>query len=209
MRSLICSITCLLCARVCPTCPPHGSTSAEAYQHAELILFTEEAAALAAIEAFDSRYQRQASPSSPEPGRGPAATTQLDLVTAGTSPAAAPLSARGQLARAPTLPVAAQQPGSSGRPLTGALGHPVAAAAVPAAGAVRQEHAGSSAASSRGSTCGSMRGGSHTDVRSGGGALHCKELTLILLDTWGDRQARNACCTSPACRPSLMFPVAL
>lgn len=164
---------------------------AGALQAAELILFTEDAAAQAAIEQHDrQRYLRQLSP----PGSGDAASNpaaavsgpaQLDLVTGG-----GPASPRGQLARTATLPVLGQpgkqQLGADGRPLTSAQYLPPA---LPAAGAAAAATAATpheqrrATASSRGSSAAVSR-----STGSGGaaGLLHCRELMLILLDTWGD-----------------------
>lgn len=163
---------------------------AGALQAAELILFTEDAAALAAIEQHDrQRYLRQLSP----PGSGDAASNpaaavpvaaQLDLVT-GRGPA----SPRGQLARTATLPVLGQsgkqQLGADGRPLTSAQYLPPAlpTAGAAAAAAALPHDQRRATTSSRGSSTGVSR-----STGSGGaaGLLHCRELMLILLDTWRD-----------------------
>ena len=143
---------------------------AGALQHAELILFTEDPAALAAIEWHDQRYLRQLSPPEGAAGAGrQAQAAPLDLVTAG------PQHVCGQLLPAGCVPAPGgrQQLGSDGRPHTAALGTVPAAAA----GAVA-----AAAASSR-------AGGSSRVAPSGGvaaGLLRCRELALVLLDTWGD-----------------------
>lgn len=160
--------------------------STGALQAAELILFTEDSAALAAIDQHDrQQYVRQLSPpgSSDAAGSSTAAAAsaaaQLDLVTAGSGPS----SPRGQLARTATLPLLAQpgkqQLGADGRPLTSAQHLPPAPLAAAALHDQRR-----ATASSRGSHTGAAR-----SPGSGGGTarlLHCRELTLILLDTWGD-----------------------
>lgn len=91
--------------------------AAEALQHAELILFTDEPVALSAIEQYDQRYApRQLSPPGAEGGGGScggaAAAAQLDLVTSGS---AAPMSARAHPVLQPLQP-------AGGRPFTSALG---------------------------------------------------------------------------------------
>lgn len=158
----------------------------EALRHAELILFTEEPAALAAIEQHDRRYARQLSPPGSCPadsGGGGAAAGQLDIVTAGTGSPGRHLSAAGQqLARTSPLPVL--QPrvklGLSGRPLTSALPPP---AASPPAAAPSLHSSGTSNPGSRGA---SSSGTPAAAAGGGGGVLHCRELALVLLQSWGD-----------------------
>lgn len=143
-----------------------------------------------AIEQHDrQRYACQLSP----PGSSDAAsssvhagaayaTDQLDLVTGG-----GPSSPRGQLARTATLPALGQpgkqQLGADGRPLTSAQHMPPALPAAVAAAAAPPQSQRRTTASSRGSSTGVARspGGS-----GGGAGLHCRELALVLLDTWGD-----------------------
>lgn len=164
---------------------PHVPLPTGALQAAELILFTEDSAALTAIEQHDrQQYVRQLSPPGSSDAAGSstaaaAAAAQLDLVTAGSGPS----SPRGQLARTATLPLLAQpgkqQLGTDGRPLTSAQHLPPAPLAAAALHDQRR-----ATASSRGSHTGSAR-----SPGSGGGTaglLRCRELTLILLDTWGD-----------------------
>lgn len=171
----------------CCICRPSPALvlAAGALQAAELILFTEDAAALAAIELHDQqRYLHQLSP----PGSGgeagiaaAAAAAQLDVVTGG-----APLSARGQLTRTAALPVLAQpgkaQLAADGRPLTAAHSPPPPLPGPAASLAVLHEQR-RAAAGSRGSSTGAARSPGSGSVS---GLLHCHELTLILLGTWGD-----------------------
>ena len=104
-----------------------------------------------------------------------------NIVTAGGH--SAPLSARGQLARTTTLPVLAsgKQPVvSGGRPLTAA--YSAAPEIAVAEAALQAERRGSG-------TVGSSRGsiaGSGAAAGPNGSLLQCQELTLVLLDTWGD-----------------------
>ena len=115
------------------------------------------------------------------PGGAAHAADQLDLVTGG-----GPSSPRGQLARTATLPALVQpgkqQLGADGRPLTSAQCIPPALPAAIAAAALPHGQRRTTA-SSRGSSTGAARspGGSGS-----AGLLHCKELALVSLDTWGD-----------------------
>jgi len=107
----------------------------------------------------------------------------LDLATAGGQPA--PLSARGQLARTATLPVLAsgKQPlVSGGRPLTAAF------SAAPEIAAAAERRGSGATACSRGSTAGS---GAAAGPSSS--LLQCQELTLVLLDAWGDSHFGGLC----------------
>lgn len=167
--------------------------NAEAYQHAELILFTDDQAALAAIEQYDVRYSRQlaASPAGPDGGRasvlggggGPEAP-HLDLVTASSL---VPLTARGQLERTATLcllpqgpvPTGRHQLVSGGRPLTAAFSTSPEAAAAAAAPRAPAPERRLSLASSRSSSTGAASAAASA-------LICCQELALVLLDTWGD-----------------------
>ncbi|KAI3438935.1 hypothetical protein D9Q98_001349 [Chlorella vulgaris] len=175
----------------------------EAYKHAELILFTEDPAALEAIEQYDARYARQlaASPGAHGSGSDSAAGEageQLDLVTGGITPLS-PLSTQGPLERTATLcllPEGGPPPGrqllvSGGRPLTAAFSgtlaeRPAAAPAAPGAAvgprAPLLERQGSLGTTSRASSC----GGQSANSNSNSSLLHCQALTLVILDTWGD-----------------------
>ncbi|PRW59281.1 hypothetical protein C2E21_2538 [Chlorella sorokiniana] len=162
---------------------------AGALQAAELVLFTEEPAALAAIEQHDrQRYLHQVSPpgsagDAASSGLAPAAAAaaELDLVTAG-----GPASPRGQLACTATLPVlrqpGKQQLGADGRPLTSAQYMPPAQPRASAAAGPPHDQRRATA-SSRGSSTGAVRS---PGSGSGASLLHCRELAFIFLDTWGD-----------------------
>ncbi|KAL4434260.1 hypothetical protein ABPG75_000701 [Micractinium tetrahymenae] len=99
-----------------------------------------------------------------------------------TGPAASlsPHSARGQLPHTTTLPVLSP----AGYSPTGKLQPGTAASAGCRASPEALAAAALAAASSRGSTAGG--GASTSAAPSPAALLHCQELTLVLLDTWGD-----------------------
>lgn len=103
--------------------------------------------------------------------------SELDLVTA-ASPS--PLSARGQLPRTTTLPVLPHPRCPPSREQ-----HTATAAHAAGQPSPDASPAALVAACSRGSTAGSA-GGAGAGPGPGPSLLHCRELTLVLLDTWGD-----------------------
>lgn len=175
--------------------------AAEALQHAELVLFTEDPAALAAIEQHDQRHVlRQLSPPSAEPSAsfGAAAAAQLDLVIGGAT-------SRGQAERTSTLPVlqplqppGRQALGSGGRPLTSAVGPAPSTAMASAAARV------SGSCSRASSTTGSCLGGTNL--------LHCRQLAFVLLESWGDSHfigMSGLQVLGADCQPLLLAPAQL
>lgn len=146
---------------------------AEAYQHAEHILFTEARQALEAIEQHDAKYLAAAGWQASPDGQGPSGTTiglaavgELDLVTEAASPRGRLINQGGQ-----GLGVGRRHPGST---VTG--GRPLTAANLAAA------HQQLERVCSREDAC----TGGRCSAPAAEALLCCRELVLVLLDTYGD-----------------------
>lgn len=164
-----------------------GSASADALHQAELLLFTDSPAALAALEQRDDELLRELEAASPhaggassgwgssgDQGRAPAATGvgSASPLAAGAAAAAEQLDLVTEPSSARLLHQEQQQPlAADEAPLLARGGRPRTAPLLPAAlpaPAAQCQRAGDGPA-----------GGSS-------GLLRCLELTLVLLESWGD-----------------------